>query len=74
MKFILTFATWTKCWEALTTSRDMYYCGFVEVGSVKEKSRNMKVMYWQVGVSLAHKRVKPSRSSYVLPDKLVDRL
>jgi hypothetical protein len=50
------------------------YCySFVEVGSVKEKRMNMKVMYTQVGVSLAHKSVKPSRSSHVLPDKQVDR-
>jgi hypothetical protein len=50
------------------------YCyGFVEVGSYKEKKRNMKVMYSQVGVSLAHKRVNPCRSSHVLPDKQLDR-
>jgi hypothetical protein len=35
---------------------------FLEVGAVKEKRRDMKVMYSQVGVSLAHKRVKPSWS------------
>jgi hypothetical protein len=55
------------------TYKHMYYYSFVEVGSVKENRRNMKVMYRQVGVSLARKRVKPSRSSQVLPDKQVDR-
>jgi hypothetical protein len=50
-----------------------YFYSFVEVGSVKEKRRNMKDRYSRVGVSLAHKRVKPSRSSHVLPDKQMDQ-
>ena len=45
----------------------------MDVGIVKWKRRNIKVMYSQYGISVANERLKLGWSSHMLLDKQEDR-